>query len=87
VKDCRQLTDWMKLDWNDPDDIEYPKKQIRNRTSGSIALHRPAWRERDLGEACGEAAQRMLAPMEADIVTHVGVHFIKYIGVAWRWIL
>ena len=61
VKDCRQLTDWMKLDWNDPDDIEHPKKQIRNRTSDSIALHRPAWRERDLGEACGEVAQRMLA--------------------------
>jgi hypothetical protein len=45
-KDCRQLPDWMKFDWNDPDDIEHLKKhrsQIRNRTSGSIAMHRPPW--------------------------------------------
>jgi hypothetical protein len=92
LKDCRQLPDWMKVDWNDPDDIEHPKKhrsQIRNRTSGSIAMHRPPWRERDLGEACGKGAQRMLALMEADIVTHVRVHFIKYMytGVARRRIL
>jgi hypothetical protein len=26
-------------------------------------------------------------PLEADIVINVRVHFIKYIGVAWRWIL
>jgi hypothetical protein len=45
-KDCRQLPDWAKFDWNDPDDIEHLKKhrsQIRNRTSGSIAQHRPPW--------------------------------------------
>jgi hypothetical protein len=68
LKDCRQLPDWMKFDWNDPDDIEHHKKhrsQIRSRTSGSIAMHRPPWRERGLGEACGKGAQRMLAPITA----------------------
>jgi hypothetical protein len=46
IKDCRQLPNWAKFDWNDPDDIEHLKKhrsQIRNRTSGSIAMHRPPW--------------------------------------------
>ena len=87
VKDSRQLPDWMKFDWNNPDDIEHPKKhrsQIRNRTSGSLAMHRPPRRERDLGEACGTAAQRMLAPMEADIVVAIfeGVALQNHIAVA-----
>jgi hypothetical protein len=61
-KDCRQLPGWATFDWNDPDDIEHLKKhrsQIRNRTSGSIAVHRPPWTQMEY-EVLKELVQNAL---------------------------